>query len=122
MTKIFSKEERTRHIVSTSASLVALAVVVLPIAWYIVQPLLVSSVSAAMASDIESTMDRKIAPITGGLKAIIQTNINRLRRTISTHEYRRDSSPTTWTQADASELTNLEIDLDGQVIALRAMQ
>lgn len=122
MQKIYTKTEATRHLVSTMGSVIAIAVVVLPAAWYVVRPTLVSSISVAMASDIEDSIDKKLAPIEGGFIAIISQNIARLRREISAMEYRQMSVPQQWTPVDAADLTNLRIDLDGQETALRALQ
>jgi len=122
MTPVFDKESRMRHLLSTSTSIVAMLVLIAPIGWFLVRPALVLSISTAMASDIEETIDEKLTPITGAFTAILQSNVDRLRREISSMEFRRTNEPDEWTQTDAADLTNRRIDLDGQIEALEAME
>lgn len=118
----FSPDERKRHFISMAASTVAMLGVILPAGWFLVKPVLMASVSTAMATDIQEAVQTEIQPIKTGVEAIIQSNINRIRRQISTLEHRRDTDPERWTSEDAGHLTDLKIDLDGQKRALAAVQ
>ena len=118
----FTKAERHRHYLSVTASIIGMLIVIAPVTWVLVRPVLVSSVSTAMAEDISNTIDEKLAPLTGGFVAIITQNINRLRREITTLEYKRMNDTENWSSLDAQNLTNNLIDLDGQVSALAALQ
>ena len=93
-----------------------------PVGWYMARPVLVSSVATAMAGDIEETIDKKLAPIAGGFTAIVQQNINRLRRDISRLEFIQMNEPANWTIQMADDLTDMRIELDGQEAALNAMR
>jgi hypothetical protein len=89
--------------------------------WWL-SPMLVASVSTAMAQDIQQRIDKsvsdKIAPINTGLKALIQGNISKLRERINALEYKRDFMPNDWTNMDREELFNLNEELALQQSAL----
>jgi hypothetical protein len=118
----FTKEERSRHLISSAASVVAVLAVLAPAVWFLAKPVLVSSISTAMADGMEEKIDKKLAPMNNGFKAIIQQNINRLRRDISRLEYIRQAEPQKWTPQMSDDLTNMQIDLDGQLMALDAIR
>lgn len=128
----FTKAERHRHYLSVVASILGMAVVVAPVSWYLVRPILVSSVSTAMAEDLKedldqrdaalsAQMDTKIGPLVMGFEAIIVQNINSIRRSITSMEFRQQSDPSSWTAQDAQNLTQHRINLEGQQQALAAL-
>lgn len=117
MAKI-TKEQGVSISLSTITSVVAL----IPILWFVGQPILVSAVSEAMAEDIQQQVQQGVAPLNMAFVAIIQSNIADLRRQIAAMEFRRDNPPPDdWTAEDAQELVNLRIDLDTQEDALEAL-
>ena len=118
----FDKGQRVRHLLSVVASIVGMLAIGGPVGWYMARPVLVSSVATAMAGDIEETIDKKLAPIAGGFTAIVQQNINRLRRDISRLEFIQMNEPANWTIQMADDLTDMRIELDGQEAALNAMR
>lgn len=85
-------------------------------------PMLVASVSTAMAQDIEQRIDdavtKRVTPINTGLKAIIQGNISKLNERIDALTYKRDFRSADWTNEDREELYNLNQDLALQKSAL----
>jgi len=117
-----TKEERKSIGLSALASVVAMCAVLGPVSWYVVKPLLVASVSTAMAEDLDETIDNKLMPLNAGFKAILQSNINGIRRQIAALEYHREQFEDDWTAVDAQQLAQLYIDLDAQQSALRAVR
>ena len=93
-----------------------------PLWKFMLAPMLVTSVSAAMATELDDkineTVSAKIAPITTGLKAIIQGNINSLRERIDILVYKRDFQRDTWSDMDRDELFKLSNELALQQSAL----
>lgn len=121
---MISKEEQKSIGLSALASVVAMCAVLGPVGWYLIKPVLVTSVSTSMAEDLDDTigekLDAKLMPLNAGFKAVLQQNIASLRRQIADMEYREANDPE-WTAQDAGSLAQLEIDLDGQIAAYRAI-
>ena len=93
-----------------------------PLWKFMLAPMLVTSVSTAMATELDDkineTVSAKIAPVTTGLKAIIQGNINSLRERIDILVYKRDFQRDTWSDMDRDELFRLSNELALQQSAL----
>ena len=108
--------------ISISLATIATWVPLIPLLWFVAQPILVSAVSEAMAEDIQQQVQQGVAPLNMAFVAIIQSNIERLRRQIADMEFRRDNPPPDdWTSEDAQQLVNLNIELDTQEDALEAL-
>ncbi len=90
--------------------------------WFILQPLMVSQISTAMAGEIETTIDEKTRPIIGAFEAILQSDINRLKRVIARLEYKEEHDSEEWTEADADRLSDSRIELEAFQEALREIK
>jgi hypothetical protein len=75
-----------------------------------------------MANDIDQRITAVAAPLATGMKALLQQNINDLRRDIGKLEHQQQSDPHIFTSEQAAELITLRIDLDAQRQALNAMR
>lgn len=113
---MISKDERKSIGISAVSSIVGVCAVVLPVGWYLVRPALADSLAAQMTGKIESTVQQKLIPLNTGFKAILQQNIDRLRRDIDALENKARSGPLT--NDEVRELSDKRIELDGQRQAL----
>jgi hypothetical protein len=118
---MISKDERRSIGISAVASIVGMCGILAPVGWYVVKPTLVASVSSAMADELDSKIAQQVAPLNQGFKAIIQSNINNIRRAIARMEFARDDPETPWTAQQADDLAQLTIDLAAQQAALDAI-
>ena len=80
--------------------------------WFILQPVMVSQISTAMADQIEDKIEEKTKPITGAFKVLLLADINRLKRNIAKLEYKEEHEPDEWDEADATRLADYKIELD----------
>lgn len=112
--------ERKSIGVSTIASLVAVSAIVLPGAWYLVKPALAKEVAGELTLVVEQTVQKKLAPLNVGFKAILQQNIDRLRREISVLENKQRAGALT--DQEVRDLVDKRIDLDGQIEALSGIR
>lgn len=114
---------KTRHrksvLLSTVASTLGICGVIAPVAWIVLSPWLVGVLSTAMADEIKDQVKQQIAPLNAGFKAILQQNIDRLRREIEALEFKSRSG--TMTADEARDLADKRIELDGQRGALAAI-
>ena len=115
---------KTRHrksvLLSTVVSTIAICGGIAPVAWVVLSPWFVGVLSTAMADEIKDQVKAQIAPLNAGFKAIIQQNIDRLRREIEALEFR--SRTNIMTPEEARELADKRIELDGQRAALNAIE
>lgn len=94
-------------------------VTLVPIFWFILQPLLVD----AMAEDIKAIVTSQIAPVNNAFVALLQRDINATRREMATLRFQRDNPPDDdWTSDDALYLADLEIQMDALEEAKDALQ
>jgi phage terminase Nu1 subunit (DNA packaging protein) len=112
-------EKRTVGI-SVIASLVAMAAVLLPSAWFLVKPALAQSVAEELTGVVEQTVQKKLAPMNAGFKALLQQNIDRLRREIAILENKAHAGPLP--EQDARDLIDKRIELDGQIAAITSIR
>jgi hypothetical protein len=131
------KETKRRHqktlAISTLVSmLVTLGPIGVPMWEYFLRPVLVKSVSTAMAQEIDekiaATVEEKVQPLSNrvqasnaGLKAIITNNIMQLEEQVSSLEYVRDFQSDSWTDEARRELLSKESALRLQREALTAI-
>lgn len=101
-----------------TSSLVSL-VVILPALWFVMKPL----ISDALAEDIEQTVKQEIQPLNSAFVALLEANVANVRRRISRLEYKRDHPPPgDYTEQDADDLVNLQIELTSSAAALNALR
>ncbi len=80
--------------------------------WFVIQPIMLSDLSKAMADDLKVQMDAHAEPVQNAFKLIIKGNINKLKRSIAALEYSRDADPQAWTAARNQILVDNEIELE----------
>lgn len=95
---------------------------ILGIAWLVFEPFLKSSVSVALADDIKTTVQREVAPISGGFKVLISANIAKLKKDVAQLERLRAADPTKWTEQQANDLVEKNLELEAQQIALALLK
>ena len=100
-------------VLSVAASLV----VVVPAIWFVIQPLLLSSLNTAMAQETREIVKAEVAPLSAGFTVIIQQNILRLRKEIAQLE-RRQRLPEGLTREETDTLVDLRSQLEAQQMAL----
>jgi hypothetical protein len=115
-----SKEERKSIGISAMASIVGMSAIVLPVGWYLVKPAVAKDVAAELSATVETTVQKKLAPLNVGFKAILQQNIDRLRREISVLENKQRAGALT--DQEVRDLIDKRIDLDGQIDALAGIR
>lgn len=113
---MISRDERKSIGISSIASIVGVCAVVLPVGWFLVKPALADSIADQMKGTIDSAVQAKIQPLNVGFKAILQQNIDRLRRDIDQLENKQRSGALT--EQELRNLSDKRIDLDGQRAAL----
>ncbi len=83
-----------------------------PIFWFIIQPILVDALAEEMQESIKQTVATQVDPINNAFVALLQRDINATVREIAAMEFRRDNPPADdWTAADAQSLADLKIGL-----------
>jgi hypothetical protein len=126
------RHQKTLAISTLVSMLVTLGPIGVPMWEYFLRPVLVKSVSTAMAQEIDekiaTTVEEKVQPLSdrveasnAGLKAIITHNILQLEEQVSSLQYVRDFQPTKWTDEARRELLNKESALRLQREALNAI-
>lgn len=113
-----TKKEQT---FSISASVAVSWITLGLFAWLFAEPMLVASVSSALADDIKQTVDKSVAPITGAFIALLVRDINATKREIATLEFRK-LRESTWTTEDAVYLADKEIELGALLEAKGALE
>ncbi len=94
-----------------------------PIFWFILQPILVDALAEEMQESIKQTVATEVAPINNAFVALLQRDINATRKDMAALRFRRDNPPDDdWTAEDASYLADLEIQMDALEEAKSALQ
>lgn len=110
--------------IGMAASTVAILGFVLPAVSWFARPAIVAllsdAVSAQVQDQIDTQIEAKTKPLNAGFKAILQQNVNRLKREIAELE-RRDRSDGL-NEIETRTLTDKRIDLEGQQAALKAIE
>lgn len=117
---MISKDERKSIGISAVAAIIGMCAVVLPVGWYLVRPALAQSLSAELTAQMEQTVQKKLAPMNAGFKALLQQNIDRLRREIAALENKGRLAPLT--DQEARDLIDKRIELDGQIAAITSIR
>lgn len=92
-----------------------------PIFWFIIQPILVNALAEEMQESIKQTVAAEVAPIGIAFVALLQRDINATRKDIAALKFRQRQA-TDWTVDDAEYLADLEIQLDALEEAKAALQ
>ena len=94
-----------------------------PIFWFILQPILVDALAEEMQESIKQTVATQVDPINNAFVALLQRDINSTVRDIAAMEFRRDNPPLDdWTATDAQNLADLKIGLAALEEAKTALQ
>ncbi len=105
--KKISGEHVYRMTISSLTSIMA----VLAVVYTLLMPAVIVTLSDAMAEDINATVSQQVAPINNAFVALLQRDINSIRKDIAELEYRQQAAAD-WSVKDAQELAELEIDLE----------
>jgi hypothetical protein len=81
-----------------------------PIFWFIIQPILVSALAEEMQQSIEQTVAKQVDPINSAFVALLQRDINATKKDIAALKFRQRQNED-WTVDDAEYLADLEIQL-----------
>lgn len=81
-----------------------------PIFWFIIQPILVSALAEEMQQSIEQTVAKQVDPINSAFVALLQRDINATKKDIAALKFRQRQDED-WTVDDAEYLADLEIQL-----------
>lgn len=81
-----------------------------PIFWFIIQPILVSALAEEMQQSIEQTVAKQVDPINSAFVALLQRDINATKKEIAALKFRQRQDED-WTVGDAEYLADLEIQL-----------
>ena len=109
------------HSLNISASVIVSWITIGAFAWIFAKPMLISSVSVALAEDIKQTVAAEVAPINGAFVALLQRDINATRKEIAALRFRQRQNDN-WTADDAELLAELEIGLDALLEAKAALE
>ena len=94
-----------------------------PIMWFVVQPILVTAVSEAMADEIQIKIETSVKPLNTAFMVLIRSDITEVRKEIAAMKFRRDNPPVDdWTDRDAEDLVDLELEFEGLNEALAELQ
>ena len=92
-----------------------------PIFWFIIQPILVSALAEEMQQSIEQTVAKQVDPINSAFVALLQRDINATKKDIAALKFRQRQDDD-WTVDDAEYLADLEIQLAALEEAKAALQ
>ncbi len=93
----------------------------IPILWFVAQPILVGAVSSAMAEDIKDVVQTQVEPMQNAFVVLLLRDINHLKRDIAREEFRMRQGDG-WTQEDSVHLAELRIELQALQQALDELQ
>lgn len=114
MTNATAKEQGIRIGINQLVTYLTL----IPIFWFILQPLILNS----MAEDIKEIVAEEAEPINNAFVALLQRDINKLRKEMAALRFQQRSDDVEWTQDDAEYLADLEIEMSALEEAKAALQ
>lgn len=100
-----------QHGINISLSSIGAIIPILVFLWIFVQPALVNSIAADLDDKISAQVTEKQVPLNNAFKAILQSDINKLKKQIAQLEFKESHSPDEWTSDDADELASTKIQL-----------
>lgn len=92
-----------------------------PIFWFIIQPVLVDALAEEMQQTIEQTVAKQVDPINSAFVALLQRDINATKKDIAALKFRQRQDED-WTVEDAEYLADLDIQLAALEEAKAALQ
>lgn len=114
--------ETMQHGKHISISVLASTIPVLLAVWFFIKPAVVLAVGEELQEQVQQTVAAEVRPINVALGVMLQNAVANISRQIAAMEFRRDFPPIgDWSNADAQELTNLELNLKSNVTALAAL-
>lgn len=87
-----------------------------PIFWFILQPILVDALAEEMQETIKQTVASQVDPINNAFVALLQRDINATKKEMAALRFRQRQGDD-WTVDDAEYLADLEIQLDALEMA-----
>lgn len=87
-----------------------------PIFWFILQPILVDALAEEMQQTIQETVASQVDPINNAFVALLQRDINATKKEMAALRFRQRQDED-WTVEDADYLADLEIQLDALEMA-----
>ena len=100
------------HGINISFATVASMIPVFAMTWFLIKPAVVKAVGDELQDQVQQSVAKEVRPISRALSVILENNADNLVRLIATMEFRRDFPPKDdWTNEDAQELAQLELDL-----------
>jgi len=87
-----------------------------PIFWFIIQPILVSALAEEMQESIKQTVASQVDPINNAFVALLQRDINATKKEMAALRFRQRQDDN-WTVDDAEYLADLEIQLEALEMA-----
>lgn len=95
---------------------------VLLAAWFLIKPAVVQAVGDELQEQVQLTVAKEVQPINSALAIMLQNNIASIQRQIASLAFQRDFPPAgDWTDSDAQDLANLQLDLQSTTAALAAL-
>lgn len=91
-----------------------------PIFWFIIQPVLVDALAEEMQQTIEQTVAKQVDPINDAFVALLQRDINATKKDIAALKFRQRQDED-WTVDDAEYLADLDIQLAALEEAKKAL-
>jgi len=98
--------------VNVSISTVISLASVLGIVWFVMQPIVVQQVSAAISDDIDQKIHSHQVPISSAFKVLLKADIDKLKRSIAMLEWRESHEEGTWLAEHAALLAERKIELE----------
>lgn len=109
------------HGINICASTIVSWITIGAFLWLVAKPILVSSVSVALADEIKQTVAAEVAPLNGAFIALLQRDINATKREIAVLEYRQQRA-SDWKTSDAKLLADKKIELDALLAARASLE
>ena len=109
MAKVTKEEIKERGLRIGLNQIVTYATLV-PIFWFIAQPILVKALASEMQDTIQDTVAAQVEPINDAFVALLQRDINATKKDIAALKFRQRQDDE-WTVDDAEYLADLEIQL-----------
>jgi len=116
-----SKQEIKERGIRIGINQIVTYATLVPIFWFIAQPLLVNALAEEMQESIKQTVATEVSPINNAFVALLQRDINATRKDIAALKFRQRTESAEWTAEDAIYLADLEIQLDALVEAKDAL-
>ncbi len=88
--------------------------------WLFGKPWLVGEINVAMAAEIDNKIEKQVQPINGAFEVLVRRDIAALRKELADMRYRQRRGED-WTQKDAEDLVEIELELEAFQEALKKL-